>query len=154
MARIVIPGFRKIEVVKTEGEGGTTNYEDLTNKPSINNVPIVGNMNTTDLHLTDKSLTEELVPADSKTVGDKFNSVQNVLTSNTESIQNLETSQEALFEDIGEVDTLLTDSKVVVEAINLLKAQLELLKGALTQANNSIIDLTSRVEALENKQGE
>ena len=71
MARVVIPGFRKIET-SGGGEGGTTNYNDLTNKPSINNVPLVGNLNTVDLKLTDATLTEEGVPADAKSVGEKF----------------------------------------------------------------------------------
>lgn len=66
--RVVIPGFRKIEI-SGGGEGGTTNYNDLTNKPSINNVPLVGNLNTVDLKLTDATLIEEGVPADAKTVG-------------------------------------------------------------------------------------
>lgn len=66
--RIVIPGFRKIE---TSGGGeGTGNYNDLTNKPSINNVPLVGNLKTVDLKLTDTTLTEEGVPAEAKTVGE------------------------------------------------------------------------------------
>ena len=55
--RIVIPGFRKIETSGGGGEGGTTNYNDLTNKPSINNVPLVGNLKTLDLKLTDETLT-------------------------------------------------------------------------------------------------
>ena len=71
MARVVIPGFRKIET-SGGGEGGTTNYNDLTNKPFINNVPLVGNLNTVDLKLTDATLTEEGVPADAKAVGEKF----------------------------------------------------------------------------------
>ena len=71
MARVVIPGFRKIEV-SGGGEGGTTNYNDLTNKPSINNVPLVGNLNTADLNLTDATLAEEGVPAEAKAVGEKF----------------------------------------------------------------------------------
>ena len=71
MARVVIPGFRKIEV-SGSGEGGTTNYNDLTNKPSINNVPLVGNLNTANLKLTDATLTEEGVPAEAKTVGAKL----------------------------------------------------------------------------------
>lgn len=149
---VVIPGFRKIET-HTEGTA-VESYEDLQNLPSINNIPIVGNLKTSDLHLTDETLTETLVPADAKTVGDKFISMQNILASTTESIQNLETSQETLFKDIGDVDTLLTDSKVIVEAINTIKSQLELVKGSLTEANNSITDLITRVEALEAKQGE
>lgn len=71
MARVVIPGFRKIET-SGGGEVGKGNYEDLTNKPSINNVPLVGNLNTVNLKLTDATLTEEGVPAEAKTVGEKF----------------------------------------------------------------------------------
>lgn len=71
MQRVVIPGFRKIET-SGGGEGGTGNYNDLKNKPSINNVPLVGNLNTVDLKLTDDTLTEEGVPADAKKVGDKL----------------------------------------------------------------------------------
>lgn len=71
MGRVVIPGFRKIET-NGGGEGGTTNYNDLTNKPSINNVQLVGNLNTVNLKLTDKTLTEEGVPAEAKTVGAKL----------------------------------------------------------------------------------
>ena len=69
--RIIIPGFRKIET-SGGGEGGTSNYNDLTNKPFINNVPVVGNLNTVDLKLTDATLTEEGVPADAKAVGTKL----------------------------------------------------------------------------------
>ena len=75
MGRVVIPGFRKIE---TSGSGeGTGNYNDLTDKPSINNVPLVGNLNTSDLNLTDATLTEEGVPAEAKTVGIKMNEKPN-----------------------------------------------------------------------------
>ena len=80
MARVVIPGFRKIEV-SGGGEGGTTNYDDLTNKPSINNVPLVGNLRTVDLKLTDATLTEEGVPAEAKTVGAKLAEQSSNLTS-------------------------------------------------------------------------
>ena len=80
MARVVIPGFRKIEV-SGGGEGGTKNYNDLTNKPSINNVPLVGNLRTVDLKMTDKTLTEEGVPAEAKTVGDKLEEQSSNLTS-------------------------------------------------------------------------
>ena len=79
MGRIVIPGFRKIET-SGGGEGGTTNYNDLTNKPSINNVPLVGNLKTLDLKLTDATLTEEGVPAEAKTVGTKLEEQSTSLT--------------------------------------------------------------------------
>lgn len=69
--RVVIPGFRKIE---TSGEeGGSTNYNDLSNKPSLNNVPLVDNLTTEELKLTDATLTKENIPAESKTVGTKLN---------------------------------------------------------------------------------
>ena len=71
MARYIIPGFRKIET-SGGGEGGTTNYNDLTNKPFINDVPLVGNLRTVNLKLTDATLTEEGVPAEAKTVGQKL----------------------------------------------------------------------------------
>lgn len=80
MGRVVIPGFRKIEV-SGGGEGGTSNYNDLTNKPSINNVPLVGNLKTVDLKLTDATLTEEGIPAESKTVGQKLKEQSSNLTS-------------------------------------------------------------------------
>lgn len=87
--RIVIPGFRKIET-SGGGEGGTGNYNDLTNKPSINNVPIVGNLNTVDLKLTDSTLTEEGVPADAKTVGNKLEEQSTSLAALLKRIEALE----------------------------------------------------------------
>ena len=54
-------------------------YNDLTNKPSINNVPLGGNLNTVNLKLTDATLTEEGVPADSKIVGDKLDNINSNL---------------------------------------------------------------------------
>ena len=85
MGRVVIPGFRKIET-SGGGEGGTTNYNDLINKPSINNVPLSGNLNTADLHLTDPTLTEEGVPAEAKTVGAKLEEHSTSLTALKEEI--------------------------------------------------------------------
>lgn len=85
MGRVVIPGFRKIET-SGGGEGGTTNYNDLINKPSINNVPLSGNLNTVDLHLTDTTLTEEGVPAEAKTVGAKLEEHSTSLTALKEEI--------------------------------------------------------------------
>ena len=78
MGRVVIPGFRKIE---TSGGGeGTGNYNDLANKPSINNVPLVGNLKTVDLKLTDSTLTEEGIPAEAKEVGLKLEAHSTSLT--------------------------------------------------------------------------
>ena len=82
--RIVIPGFRKIETSGGGGEGGTSNYNDLEHKPSINNVPLVGNLKTVDLKLTDATLTEEGVPAEAKTVGTKLEEHSTSLTALSE----------------------------------------------------------------------
>ena len=41
-----------VEVITSEsGTGGTTDYTDLTNKPSINSVTLTGNKSSADLHL-------------------------------------------------------------------------------------------------------
>ena len=92
MARVVIPGFRKIEV-SGGGEGGTTNYNDLENKPSINNVPLVGNLNTVDLKFTDATLTEEGVPAEAKTVGEKLDNINSNLEKTATNLTALNTDK-------------------------------------------------------------
>ena len=92
MGRVVIPGFRKIET-SGGGEGGTSNYDDLTNKPSINNVPLVGNLRTVDLKLTDVTLTEEGVPAEAKTVGEKLDNINSNLEKTSTNLNALNTSK-------------------------------------------------------------
>lgn len=41
------------------GEGGTTNYNDLTNKPSINSVTLTGNKTTSDLNIKTSDLVND-----------------------------------------------------------------------------------------------
>lgn len=41
------------------GSGGTTDYNDLTNKPSINNVELSGNKSTSDLNISYNDLTNK-----------------------------------------------------------------------------------------------
>ena len=110
MARVVIPGFRKIEV-SGGGEGGTSNYNDLTNKPSINNVPLVGNLNTVNLKLTDSTLTEEGVPADAKTVGTKLEEQSSNLNSLSEQLGN-HTVKSDVPENAVFTDTIYDDTEV------------------------------------------
>ena len=110
MARVVIPGFRKIEV-SGGGEGGTTNYNDLTNKPSINNVPLVGNLKTVDLKLTDSTLTEEGVPAEAKTVGTKLEEQSTSLTALSEQLGN-HTVKSDVPENAVFTDTVYDDTEV------------------------------------------
>ena len=110
MGRVVIPGFRKIET-SGGGEGGTSNYNDLTNKPSINNVPLVGNLNTVDLKLTDKTLTEEGVPAEAKTVGAKLEEHSASLTALSEQLGN-HTVKSDVPENAVFTDTVYDDTEV------------------------------------------
>ena len=110
MARVIIPGFRKIEV-SGGGEGGTSNYNDLTNKPSINNVPLVGNLNTVNLKLTDATLTEEGVPAEAKTVGAKLEEQSSNLTALSEQLGN-HTVKSDVPENAVFTDTLYDDTEV------------------------------------------
>ena len=113
MARVVIPGFRKIEV-SGGGEGGTTNYNDLTNKPSINNVPLVGNLRTANLKLTDKTLTEEGVPAEAKTVGTKLEEQATSLTALSEQLGN-HTVKSDVPENAVFTDTVYNDTDIKAE---------------------------------------
>lgn len=110
MGRVVIPGFRKIET-SGGGEGGTTNYNDLTNKPSINNVTLVGNLNTVDLKLTDATLTEEGVPAEAKTVGTKLEEQSTSLTALSEQLGS-HTVKSDVPENAVFTDTVYDDTEV------------------------------------------
>lgn len=111
--RVVIPGFRKIET-SGGGEGGTTNYADLENKPSINNIPLVGNLNTVNLKLTDATLTEEGVPAEAKTVGEKLEKQSTSLTELSEQLGShtvkSDVPENAVFTDTVYDDTEIKES--------------------------------------------
>lgn len=107
--RVVIPGFRKIE---TSGGGeGTDNYNDLQNKPSINNVPLVGNLKTVDLKLTDPTLTEEGVPAEAKTVGEKLEKQSTSLTELSEQLGS-HTVKSDVPENAEFTDTVYDDTEI------------------------------------------
>lgn len=110
--RVVIPGFRKIE---TSGGGeGTGNYNDLQNKPSINNVPLVGNLKTVDLKLTDSTLTEEGIPAEAKEVGLRLTAHSTSLTELSEQLGShtvkSDVPENAVFTDTVYDDTEIKES--------------------------------------------
>ena len=117
MGRVVIPGFRKIET-SGGGGGGTTNYNDLTNKPFINNVPLVGKLNTVDLKLTDPTLTEEGVPAEAKTVGTKLEEQSTSLTALSNQLGN-HTVKSDVPENAVFTDTVYDDTEVKEEIANI-----------------------------------
>ena len=131
--RVVIPGFRKIEV---SGGGGTTNYNDLTNKPSINNVPLVGNLNTANLKLTDVTLTEEGVPAEAKTVGDKLAEQSTSLIALSEQLGN-HTVKSDVPENAVFTDTVYDDTEVK-ESIDELSSNLSDKQDLLTDSVTGI----------------
>ena len=133
MARVVIPGFRKIEV-SGGGEGGTKNYNDLTNKPSINNVPLVGNLRTVDLKLTDATLTEEGVPAEAKTVGAKLEEHSTSLTALSEQLGN-HTVKSDVPENAVFTDTVYDDTEV---------------KEEIAGINSNLVDLRTGTELIFN----
>ena len=142
MARVVIPGFRKIEV-SGGGEGGTTNYNDLINKPSINNVPLVGNLNTVDLKLTDSTLTEEGVPAEAKTVGAKLEEHSTSLTALSEQLGN-HTVKSDVPENAVFTDTVYDDTEVK-ESIDELNSNLHDLSYGDSAGGKNLID-TSKLQ--------
>lgn len=66
--------FSESIIGKNSG-GGTSDYKQLSNKPSINGHELIGNLTNADLDIsseTDKTLTVSDVAADSKAVGDRF----------------------------------------------------------------------------------
>ena len=134
--RVVIPGFRKIETSSGGGEGGTTNYNDLTNKPSINNVPLVGNLNTSDLKLTDETLTEEGVPAEAKTVGAKLAEQSTSLIALFEQLGN-HTVKSDVPENAVFTDTVYDDTEVK-ESIDELSSNLSNKQDLLTDSVTGI----------------
>lgn len=50
------------EVIEAGGGGGTTDYNQLTNKPQINGHELEGNMSTDDLHI-EQPLTDQQMDA-------------------------------------------------------------------------------------------
>ena len=126
------------------GEGGTTNYNDLTNKPSINNAPLVGNLNTLDLKLTDATLTEEGVPAEAKKVGAKLEEQSSNLTSEIRRAKETEETLKSRIDMLSSLkegsttaDAELLDIRVkaggslATSAGNAVREQFDELKGDL-----------------------
>lgn len=140
MGRVVIPGFRKIET-SGGGEGGTSNYNDLTNKPSINNVPLVGNLNTANLKLTDATLTEEGVPAEAKTVGQKLEEHSTSLTALSEQLGN-HTVKSDVPENAVFTDTVYDDTEVKVSIAELNSN----LTSEISRAKETEETLKSRID--------
>ena len=122
------------------GGGGTTNYNDLTNKPSINNVTLSGNMTTGDLGIHDLpsgGLAGEVLTKSSGTdydvtwatvSGSGGNIVYCTCTTNSETQQKSATIQS------GTLTSLVTGAQVVVKFSNYNSASAPTLKVGNTDA--------------------
>ena len=71
-------------VLSAQVEGGTTNYNELTNKPSINNIELEGNLTSEELGLAETQEVEEL--------GNELNSLSSTVTGLTTSKQDVLTA--------------------------------------------------------------
>lgn len=99
------------------GGGGTTDYTALTNKPSINNVTLVGNKTLSDLGLnividTELSLSSDN-PVQNKVVTGAINDIGDILTPISELASLVPTKQDALSESqMAAVNSGINSEKV------------------------------------------
>lgn len=88
------------------GSGGTSNYNDLSNKPSIDNVELVGNKTAEALGLTSlDSFTEKV-----STFTEEVTTINNLIKNNTKSIDTLSSQVNTI--NIEKVDTDLSNANV------------------------------------------
>lgn len=77
--------------VPSSGGGGTTNYSQLSNKPSINNVELSGNKTLAALGINAGSIGfDETETYDDGSVGKEVSDVKNAISQNTEAISELD----------------------------------------------------------------
>lgn len=89
------------------GSGGTSNYNDLSNKPSIDHVELVGNKTAEALGLTSlDTFTEEV------------STINNLIKNNTKSINTLSSQVDTI--DKEKVDTDLSNANVGISNANKL----------------------------------
>lgn len=93
------------------GTAGTTDYEDLENKPLVNGVELSGNKTTSDL-----GITAESVGADA--VGSASTALSNAKDYTDTKIADLVGGAPATLDTLKEISDALTESGEVVEAIN------------------------------------
>ena len=116
-AGIVKPDGETLEVdadgtMRVIGGGGVTdNYENLNNKPSINNVELSGNKTTSDL-----GITAESVGADA--AGSASTALANAKAYTNQSIANLVDGAPEALNTLKEISDALAESGEAVEAIN------------------------------------
>lgn len=108
---ITVDADGTIHSVGGGGTAGTTDYEDLANKPLINGVKLSGNKTTSDL-----GITAESVGADA--VGSASTALSNAKDYTDTKISDLVGGAPATLDTLKEISDALTESREVVEAIN------------------------------------
>ena len=139
MGRVVIPGFRKIET--SDGGGGVTDYEELQNKPSLNDKILSGNKSNEYYGIlgTKDSLQENLIVFESKDSATPDSVLPDVI-SNTDNIS-------LLMQKISNI------AKNVRYAINMIGTN-ELISGTNQNIIDSVNDLSTNQEAMIHESGE
>ena len=137
--RVVIPGFRKIET--SNGGGGVTDYEELKNKPSLNDKILSGNKSNEYYGIlgTKDSLQENLVVFESKDSNTPDPVLPDVIK-NTDSIS-------LLMQKISNI------AKNVRYAINMIGTN-ELISGTNQNLIDSVNELSTNQEAMIHNSGD
>lgn len=108
---ITVDADGTIHSVGGGGTAGTMDYEDLSNKPSVNGIELSGNKTTSDL-----GITAESVGADA--VGSASTALSNAKDYTDTKIADLVGGAPATLDTLKEISDALTESREVVEAIN------------------------------------
>ena len=108
---ITVDADGTIHSVGGGGTAGTTDYEDLANKPLINGVKLSGNKTTSDL-----GITAESVGADA--VGSASTALSNAKDYTDTKIADLVGGAPSTLDTLKEISDALTESGEAVEAIN------------------------------------
>jgi len=106
--------------VVTLGASGTSNYNDLENKPSINGVELVGNKTTEELGIVSKE-TDPTVPSYVKAI--KESDIENWNNKATtgyvdQKVADLVNSAPETLDTLGEVAKAIEENADIVDALN------------------------------------
>lgn len=117
------------------GGGGTTDYEDLTNKPSINNVPLVGNKTLSELGYEDEIITLTQAQYDAMEQAGTLDPTKTYFISDAQSGPVLGSAASKNYTDLVRPDNHnLVESNAVYNAINSALSSIYTARGEITVA--------------------